>query len=330
MSVTDTGYATYFDKECTFVRDGMRLFLVSTNENDHLSEHFNEKNYYLQLKCGIFKNCTAYVKRQLFSDLQSVSVEFKYFTKRIDDEDICSIEITANEVDEFFTPLDYYFRKMKSGQYSASDLLYSSQVVSRYSFKYSNQDIEADIVYGNVLSDGIRSDLFIHPILSLKFDKTSDTDFLYELYEIIVKFLQFVHRKQSYNIKRIDLYSDRNGHKSHSGNMICSEYNSEIRSKPRIESSFMYYGDKISNILNIIAQEKESFPVSFLNYAYPSYYEYTPERVAALFSAFEYEYKKNNEYPQKSMEGAQAIKDKIIDYISSYKEETEVEGKCKQ
>lgn len=330
MILNDSGYTTYFDKECTFVREGMKMFLVSTKENEYLSKYFNKKNYHLQLKSGVFKNCTAYVTRQFLSDLQSAFVELKYFTKRLDNSEINSIEITANEVDEFFTPLDYYFRLMKMNKYSTSDLLYSSQVISTYSFNYNNKSIVADIVYGNVLSDGIRSDLFIHPILSLKFDNTSDTDFIYELYEIIIKFLQFVHRKQSYNVKRIDLYSNKNGSKSYSGEMFCSEYNSKIRSKSRIESSFMYYGEKISNILNIIAQEKESFPLSHLDYTYPNHYEYIPERAAALFSAFEYEYSKNNDYPQKSMEGAQELKNKITTYISSIEEENEKEKKFKE
>ena len=330
MILSDSGYTTYFDKECTFVREGMRMFLVSTKENENLSKHFNEKNYHLQLRTAIFNNCTAYVEQQLLSDLNNVFVELKYFIKRIDDIEINSIEMIANEIEEFFSPLDFYFRLKRSNKYVSSDLLYDCQIIKSYSFIYKNHKIIADVLYGGILSDGVRSDLFVHPILSLKFDKTSDTDFLFELYEIVIKLLQFAHRKQSYNIKRIDLYSNRNGSKSYSGNMLCSEYNNEVRSKSRIEASFMYYGDQLSNILDIIASEKDTFPISHLDYSYSNYYNYTPRRAAALFSAFEYEYKKNNEYPQKSMEDAQELKDKVISYIKSINEENELTAEFKK
>jgi len=39
MILNDSGYTTYFDKECTFVREGMKMFLVSTKENEYLVSH---------------------------------------------------------------------------------------------------------------------------------------------------------------------------------------------------------------------------------------------------------------------------------------------------
>ena len=316
MSIKELGYLDYFGEKCVYIQEDMNYILVPLNKEANIKNHFMKENYHLVYSSDVFRNCTALVKKQIGSNMTSVCLELAYICKRLDDNLIDGFIMVGNEIDEFFSPLEYYFSLKSKESYQASDLLYGQDIVEQYEFICENKKIKIDLVYGNVLKEGIRSDLTLHPQLIVKFERTNDTDFIFHVCSTIVKFLQTVHRKKEYNIKNIQLFCNTENEISHVGYLFSSLYNRDFRASSRIDASFIYYGQKISNILSIISAE-ETFPINHLYATSHNPYEYTTERLGAVSAAFEYEYGRSKLLPQKSDLSCENTKQSILDYIDS-------------
>ena len=148
--------------------------------------------------------------------------------------------------------------------------------------------MEIELIFGNVLRSGIRTDMTIHPQLIVHFDKPQNTDFVFRISSVITKFLQFVHRKKNYNLKNFELYHKRGERVSHIGYMFSSLYDPELRPSSRLDASFRFYGEKIGKLLSLISSES-GFPINHLHDKYHDVYHYTVERFGMLCAAFEYE-----------------------------------------
>lgn len=225
--------------------------------------------------------------------------------------------LVGDEIDEFFSPIDYFFNEKRNGSYIPSDLLYSSTTVSTYTFMLETKVVQVSLEYGDALSMGIRSDLKIHPRLNVKFDTTSDTLFIYKTLRVIINFMQFVRRQKHYNFRRIELYGNINNKMQHVGFLYESIY--DVRQIPHshCDASFRLYGENISSLLQIIADEP-SFPLAHLPIHDYESYDYNSQRFAAIFSAFEYECSCDKDMYEKNVNHDlyMDIKNKIIDYIS--------------
>ncbi len=320
MSVKELGYLDYFGEKCVYIQEDMNYILAPLNSESNIKRHFMEENYHLIYSSDIYNKCVALVKKQIGSNMAFVCLELAYICKRLNDDQIDGFIMVGNEIDEFFSPLEYYFGKQMENLYKTSDLLYGQDVAEQYQFICENKQIQIDLVYGNVLTEGIRSDLTLHPQLIVKFEGTRDTDFVYNVYLTIVKFLQTVHRKITYNIKNIQLFHNTEKGFSAIGYLFASLYNRDLRASSRSDASFIYYGQKISNILSIISAEKK-YPIHHLNATSHNPYEYTTERLGAVSAAFEYEYGKSKLYPQKSELSCGKAKQLILDYIDDIQTE---------
>lgn len=292
----------------------MNYILVPVNEGANIQRHFMDGNYLLTYSSGIDKHCIASVNRQIGSSLNSVCLNLNYICKSLNDEVIDGFVMVGNEIDEFFSPLEYFFRLKRRDEYQSSDLLYGQDVIAQYHFTCDGKPIQIELVYGNVLRDGIRTDLTIHPQLIVTFEGTKNTDFIFHVYSTIVRLLQVVHRKTEYNLKNLQLFHNTESGISFIGFMFGSLYNRDYRAGSRIDASFIYYGDKIGNILSIIAAE-DAFPIRHLSPTGINSYEYTTERLGAISAAFEYEYSKNRTYPQNSGLSCPDARQSILGYI---------------
>lgn len=317
MSIKDTGYLDFFGKKCIFVQDEMDYVLLPVDENANILCYSFEKNYTLNFSTAIDKKCIASVQEQVSSGINGVRLRLNYIAKCISDEAIDGFIMTGNEVDEFFSPLEHYYWLKRKDQYSPTDLLYSKEIIAEYKFNVQGKEINIDLAYGNILSNGIRSDLSMHAKLIVKFQKTNDFDFIKQVQDVIITFLQFVHRKQKYNLNKIELFTKTNSTISCIGYMFSDLYNRDLRPQSRIDASFIYYGDKINNLLSIIASNLNLFPITHLDDCYNNVYSYSFARFSALCSAFEFEYDQSTDYPKNSVLDLKEMKDDIVKFISS-------------
>ena len=319
MSIQELGYLDFFGEKCFYVQEGMDYILLPVDEGANIYRHYLEENYLLSISSRHNSKCVASVKKQRGFGTHGVCLELNYIAKRHLNELIDGFVMTGNEIDEFFSPLEYYSWIRRQDKYEQVDLLYNQEIIADYSFCYKGRQINVQLAFGNVLSPGIRSDLTIHPKLIVSFESTDDTDFVFGVSNVLVRFLQFVHRKRTYNIANLNLFKKTGVEQiSFIGYMFGSLYNRDLRASSRIDASFVYYGDKIDKLLDLIAQEN-GFPVNHLSQNTGDRYNYKTERIGAISAAFEYEYNKSDAVSQKSIFECPITKQNLLDFIDQMK-----------
>lgn len=324
----DFGYINFFGIKCTYTQDKLDFYLIPSDDSKETNFYRfrNKENFILPFKSDIYDNCCIYVERVIIGYSNKILLKAKYVSKQLPNEGICMYTLVGDEVDEFFSPIDYFFPQKRSGNYTPTDVLYSATNAATYSFMVESKAVQINLTYGNALSSGIRSDLKIHPILNVTFDSTSDTFFIYKTLKIIIRFMQFVRRQRHYNFRRLELFGNIDDKIKHVGFLYESLYDLEQTPHSHCDASFKLYNDSISPLLQIIADE-QSFPIAHL----PTYdyeiYNYSPQRFAAIFSAFEYECSRNKDKYEINMNQDlyMDIKNKITEYIADLTPNNEYE-----
>ena len=316
-SIKDIGYMDFFNHPCVCIQDGMDLILVPQKPEDNILplSYIHKDRLSVKFTDSLGRNCVASVK-QIHPNLsKSIVLELDYIAKTYDNPIIDEFKMIGNEIDEFFSPIEYYYYQKRNNDYSPSDLLYNNEIAYTYCIDYESVRVTISLVYGDILSNGIRSDLTVHPQLIIHFDKPQDLNFVFRFSQAIEKLLQFVLRKRKLNLKQLELLSIENDKKTNIGYLFSSLYNTDLRPQSRADASFRLYGTKIANLIELIASDIK-FPVNHLSKETPNPYFYSTERFGALCSAFEYEYSMNNNY-KTSKPDYDRIKAQVINSIDS-------------
>ena len=324
MSIRDIGYLKFFEHPCIYVQDDMDYIIVPQDEKTNLLPYVSRKGYTLEFSAPMNRKGIVSVKRGSSGLYNHVRLELNYIAKVWDSTGINEFIMVGNEIDTFFSPLEYYFPLKHRNKYIASDLLYDQEIAAKYKFEYKKSLVEVDLIFGNVLSYGIRSDLTMHPQLVVRLAKPQSADYVFNISQVIIKFLQFVMRKRKYNLKGIELFQCINGQQSRIGYLFSSLYNADLRPASMFDASFRCYGNKIGNLLSLIASDNK-FPINHLNEEWSNPYEYTAERFGALCSALEYECGKAPELYQNAGAEFDDIREKIVAEIESVKAQSVVE-----
>ena len=154
MSIKDIGYLEFHGEKCVYIQEGMNYILVPVNKDSGIQRHYMDENYLLSFSSRIDKHCIVSVKKQVGSNSESICLELNYICKCFKDETIDGFVMVGNEIDEFFSPLEYYYRLKRRDNYLPSDLLYEQDVVAQYQFVCEETQVQIELVYGNVLRDG--------------------------------------------------------------------------------------------------------------------------------------------------------------------------------
>lgn len=323
------GYINFFGIKCTFTQDKLDFYLFPAD--DSLKVNFypyrHKENFILQFESDIYKNCCIYVEKINIGLSNQLYLKVKYISKQIPNDGVYMYTLVGDEIDEFFSPLDYFFTKKTNGDYTPTDLLYSTTTIATYNFQLESKKVIVDLIYGNTLSHGIRSDLKIHPQLQVKFETTADTLFIYRTLDTLIRFIQFVRRQKSYNFKRIELFGNIEGRFQHVGFLYESMYDVDQIPHSHCDAPFKFFNTNISALLQIISDET-SFPLAHLpQFDYESY-NYDAHRFASIFSAFEYECSQNKIlYELNSNQNSYTeIKNTILEYITSLSTNDEFEA----
>ena len=320
MSIKDTGYLDYFGVRCVYIQEDMNYILVPTDERNNIMRHNKEKNYVIPFSATAAPNSAVSVKRQMLSDINNIHLELNYILKSNTAEKFNGFIMVGNEIDQFFSPLEFYFRKHLKHETPQLDLLFGEERIKQYGFICDDKKVNVELVYGNLLREGTRSDLVLHPQLIVTFEETRDTDFIFHVSKTLVTMLQFVHRKQNYNIKNLELFRYTDSGISFCGYMFSSLYRADLKPAAKIDASFLYYGENLGALLTLIASEPE-FSVKHLSQERSNDFTYSTERLGDVSSAFEYEYKKNSLYSQNSEIDAPRTRNAIVDFLNNMEEE---------
>lgn len=326
MSIFDTGFLSYHNNKCAYVQEDMDYILTPVNDNSNILKYDEKKNYKISFCSPSKEACIISVKEHIPEVLNLhgvVRLKLNYITKKLSENEIDGFIMEGKEIDEFFSPIEYFYRMKHSEKAVSCNYLYEKETVKRYQFKFNKKPVTVDLNYGNILSEGLASDATLHAKLYIHIERTTDTDYIFQVSEIIKKFLQFVLRKTTLNLKPFKLFHLTSENKtSILGFMISSIYHPESRANNGINATFLEYGEKLNNLLSIIASE-EDFPTQFLETT--DVCEYSSKNVGMLSSAFEYEYRKGNIYEKKSSMNDLNVKTDLLNYINTYTPKNELE-----
>lgn len=215
MSIKDIGHVDFFNHSCIYIQDDMELLIVPSDAKDNILPLDSKYDYKLQFVDSLKQTGIASIKRGSTGFDNCIRLELDYIAKLFYNALIDEFIMVGNEIDEFFSPLEYYFPLKHNDKYTHSDLLYGHETAASYQFVLENICINVSLVFGNVLSNGIRSDLTIHPQLVIRFEKSQDIDFAFRVSNIVKTFLQFVLRKRKLNLKALDMFNTTGEKKSY-------------------------------------------------------------------------------------------------------------------
>ena len=281
------GYAQFEGINCILYQDVDGIRLIPANPNDKIIKYIGKSDFIFTYKQSIYDSVFLIDKVEMCFD-NSIKLIPKYNLILNRNSQIYGFEMYGGAIDDFFNPVSYFFTKAKNGE-TINDILYHKENVDVWKIKSESNDITVSLYYGNVLSNGIGSDMMIHPKLNVRFSHAeSNTEFIYKIYSIIIRFLQIIRFDLCYGRCAVEL-TDQLGH-------FCGrfydfhQYNSEY-TEQLTENNYQYYKKHIGPLLQFAA-DNPSLPIAYFpkNTIRSGENDYTPEDLVAIFGAFEAEY----------------------------------------
>lgn len=210
-----------------------------------------------------------------------------YVTSNID-----TIAFYSDALTNFVEIPSYYFRRHQDGKNLLSttdDLLYHDDQINEFSFNYEDKKIMGHVYIGNVLRDGIASDLKLKSRLELTFDPLDNNDYIIRLCEGVNKVLQFLCYEKEISFNRIELIGTHGNNRSILGTLYT----------PNKKSSYRYHIKSSSYLLleeqlGVFFQGNLSDHNLYTKHLPKNNEIYTPDviRFLNIFSAFENEFSK--------------------------------------
>lgn len=192
--MANTGYMTLFGVDCVFFEDAKGLLVMPKDEDQirMLTKHITDTDVFVRYAYGADKYCTALIEQIRFEQSYTIRLVPKYTIKAMTDKPFSYFEIKGDAIDDFFRPSRYFYTKAKSGDREPIDLVYGNIVADCWNITFEQKPVTVTLSYGDILRHGIASDLMLHPQLKVEFPKSDDPEWLYRLYLVIIRFLQFV------------------------------------------------------------------------------------------------------------------------------------------
>ena len=311
---TEHGYMSFKGIDCCFYEGAECFTLITKDEQSYsrIMDAVNGPKEPIAYSTRTDKCCTL-VYQEAHNDFEAIYLVPKYVVRVLENK-FSSIVLTGETIDAFFSPIRYFYRKRVAKQEYVADLLYSQQMVDQWDITFNSQIIHVEFSYGNILQNGVASDLRLHPRIRMTFQQTSDPTVLYKVYQIIRRFLQIVFYISDCGKVNVEVYGGENG-QSFLGYLHDYQVNEKL--KYRDDSrliNYSSYRDYVAQLLQFAADN----PNLIFDH-YPEYgiridkSDYSPALAFDVFSAFERECSENPTLYEKTNDAEfQPIKDTII------------------
>lgn len=316
-------YYSFHTVSCILIEKKDRIRLIPCNENDFnlLFEHTQDKDFEINYSEIFYNFNHAFIHSLVYGD-NYIDLFPDYIFHSISPK-ICAMEIRGPAVDDFFSPSTYFFYKSKKeGTNNIGNVVYNSDIADCWVFHYTEKneriiDIKISLYYGSILNRGIASDLMLHPILKIEFEETESFSMIYDIYQAIKRFFNFILYRNDCGKFDIELFGRIEDRFSSVG---CLTDNQLTNAKYEKQIGRIYYSDYKDFIPSI-------FQFIFNN---PSLYlKHLPQHgtrdwekddiellLTQLFSAFESECHKSEKlYEHTDSSIIKNIKEKLINSI---------------
>lgn len=303
----------------TIESDEAFVFPLNRLDSSSLYEYISKQktNIRIYYDHPIFKKSFLSIKKILSWDFSIIKLSIEYYFNCLEDDYIHSFELSGDQLDWFFNPLDYYFRLKSNNGKMPEDLLYNSEIVKKYSFKFERQEIKVEVSFGEILKKGVLSDLQIHAQLKVMFNETNNFDFIYRVYLIIVKFINIVSYQTNFNHKKVELFGkSKSSEQSLKGYLKVKKY-SVTPPDNHVSNLLRTWDPYIESLFELIVKDK-NISVHHLPQDRYTIYKTRISRFSSIFAAFEVEFKKqyNNRVSDETKNNLLNIKDSFNKYLN--------------
>ena len=110
------GYAKYNDIDCVFNEEQGNIFLIAKDKKDsyNLLKADKKKNYFFEYAKNDCKYCYAYIEDSISNIFdKTIQLKARFIIKNFCDEPISHMEITGEDIDDFFSPSKYFYELSK-------------------------------------------------------------------------------------------------------------------------------------------------------------------------------------------------------------------------
>ncbi len=313
------GYTQFQGINCVYYEEQDCIRLIPATPEEKIIKFMNEHDFVFTYQSGIYKYNAYITKVQICSDY-SIKLIPKYIFARNSDLLIHGFQMFGGAIDDFFNPSYYFFPKQQKGE-EIGDLLYHKKHVDNWKIKLENVNLNISLSYGNVLANGVGSDMIVHPRLTINFDRdTNDLQFIYKVYLTVIRFFQIVRYDLNFGCCQTELIDS----KGYSGGKFYhfDDYRHQ-HSTHSFYQNYSYYKPYIGTLLqfsaNNINMPINHFPKSSFRFDKDSY---SPELLVAIFGMFENEYNLlKNVYGIADTSRIQPIKDKLLNDVYEMSEQ---------
>lgn len=283
------GYINYFNIDCIYSISGNTMDIIAKDDGDiqNLLEHLYDKNYTIQYSSPIYKQSYAHVLQGYYRTVNALQLNLDYRLETVPNEGYIGMDIKGDEIDMFFNPANYYYFKREKSKNNHVDLNYNIEKIDDFEFTLADKKIFITLNYGNILSDGIASDMKLHPILYVRFERTKDIIFINSVYLTIIRFIKLVMHKKTVNLQVPRVIGICNGIQSHVGDIFYKPY-SKDNSYYDSNIEYNFFKPYINKLLQLVADDSDGLITHFpeLN---ESRFDYDVLRFLKVFIAFESE-----------------------------------------
>lgn len=323
--MVDTSYVTVWDTEYILVEESDGLYLIPKEKDDiqKIRPHFDDPNFVLHYSGKIGYGSIAYIERLQHRMNHTIKIFPKYIINRCHVESFSGFEMTGEAIDDFFCPVRYFYGRPKADERDKADFFYNHEVADKWVINFEGKTITITLTYGDILSHGIASDLKLHPKLTVEFEQTSDTMFVYHVYSCIVRFLRVIRYDTNCGKLRVDLFDCIGGRFSYNGKLRDFSIGQDLFYKGNDEVNYSCYRPYIQRFLQFAADNTQ-----YTFYHYPTEglrfrgIHYSAVDYMNIFAAFEAECHANeNLYENADETKVQDIKDALVKQIETYPKE---------
>lgn len=313
-----TGYANFCDIDCIYFIDKRRIRLIPTKEEafPELNRHFDKHDFFFTFEKTNEKN-VAYIDRVQTELGESLDLYPKYILHTFGTGPISTMEITGPAIDEVFHPASYYYIKAKTENENEIDLTHEIEEADKWQISINSIPVTVTLQYGGILRRGLASDMMLHPQIVATFSPTEDSQFLYEVYLTITRFLELTQYNRNFGECAVRVH----GNEPFNSGYLYDWKMVGVRRSFFSESEYRYIKPYIGQMLQFSANNTK-ISLDFLPDATYRWNrtDYSPQIYAALFAAFESEYKANEKaYEPKEHENLDVIKSFLIQKIHECK-----------
>lgn len=318
----DTSHITFFDTDCILVEEENCISIIPKVKDDikKIRPHFDDQNFILNYTGIIGYNSIAFIERMQFAMDHTIKLFPKYIINRCHVNSYIGFEVTGDVIDDFFSPSSYFLNRKKSGKNADVDFIYHSENADEWLIDFEDTSILIVLSFGDILRKGVASDLKLHPKLTVKFDCTTDIQYVYRVYSMIVRFLRIIRYDTKCGKLQIELIGGEQDKPFHNGNLhdFSSEQTLVYIGRHKVE--YGWYKPYIQRFLQFAADNPNysfyHYPCEGVRYRGS---HYSAVDYINIFSAFEAECHANKDlYENVDDRKIQDIRDIIVAQFEDY------------